>query len=598
MDNPSENGGTRDSRPPTGAPSTEAGSSAVSGPGGAALGARLPEGMRFGPLMAVLMLGVFLAILNQTLLNVAIPHMMNEFNVSADTIQWVMTAYMLVNGVLIPISAFLMETFGSKTLFVVAMAFFTVGSLICGVATDFPLMLSGRIVQAVGGGILMPLVMNIFLAIFPPEARGRAMGFLGLGMIFAPAVGPTLSGWVVQYYTWRLLFYGMVPLGILVILMGVVYLRDIPRKHRPPLDLYGMVMSILGFGALLYGFSEAGSGGWGQTQVIAGLGVGVIGVFLFVMRELSAAEPMLDFRIFRYDMFALSSLINAIITMALFAGMFLLPIYLQNLRGFTPLQAGLLLLPGALIMGVMSPVSGALFDRIGPRPLAVVGLIITAVTTFEFTKLTMQTSYSHILALYVIRSFGMSLLMMPIMTAGLNQLPMVKNSHGTALSNTVRQVAGAIGTAFLTTVFTTRNDFHLRMYLDPINRYDPFVQQSVQQMVGAASSAGLPQAQAQGLGALGLYGSVAQQAAVQGIDDAFWWATGFTVLGLLFSFFLRDVRRDRKRAARGPVLADGALAQEPPSGTDPSGPDPSGPAPGRPLHQGPEGPLQPEGGQA
>ncbi|MCL6577122.1 DHA2 family efflux MFS transporter permease subunit [Kyrpidia sp.] len=598
MDNPSENGGTRDSRPPAGAPNTEAGASAVSGPGGAALGARLPEGMRFGPLMAVLMLGVFLAILNQTLLNVAIPHMMNEFNVSADTIQWLMTAYMLVNGVLIPISAFLMETFGSKTLFVAAMAFFTVGSLICGVATDFPLMLIGRIVQAVGGGILMPLVMNIFLALFPPEARGRAMGFLGLGMIFAPAVGPTLSGWVVEYYTWRLLFYGMIPLGILVILMGMVYLRDIPRKHRPPLDLYGMVMSILGFGALLYGFSEAGSGGWGQTPVIAGLVIGAIGVFLFVMRELSVAEPMLDFRIFRYDMFALSSLINAIITMALFAGMFLLPIYLQNLRGFTPLQAGLLLLPGALIMGVMSPVSGALFDRIGPRPLAVVGLIITAVTTFEFTKLTTLTSYNHILALYVIRSFGMSLLMMPIMTAGLNQLPMVKNSHGTALSNTVRQVAGAIGTAFLTSMFTTRNDFHLRMYLDPINRYDPFVQQSLQQMVGAASSAGLPPAQAQGLGVAGLYGSLAQQAAVQGIDDAFWWATGFTVLGLLFSFFLRDVRRDRKGAARGPVPADGDLAGESPSGTDPSGPAPSGPAPGRPSQQGPEGPLQPEGGPA
>ncbi|MBX6396046.1 MAG: DHA2 family efflux MFS transporter permease subunit [Alicyclobacillaceae bacterium] len=509
--------------------------------------------MRFGPLMVVLMLGVFLAILNQTLLNVAIPHMMNEFNVSADTIQWLLTAYMLVNGVLIPISAFLMETFGSKSLFVAAMIFFTAGSLVCGVATDFPLMLTGRIIQAVGGGILMPLVMNIFLALFPPESRGRAMGLLGLGMIFAPAVGPTLSGWVVENYTWRLLFYGMIPLGVLVIIMGLVYLRDIPRKHRPPLDLYGMLMSILGFGALLYGFSEAGSGGWGQTKVIAGLAIGVIGVILFILRELSVSEPMLDFRIFRYDMFSLSSLINAIITMAMFAGMLLLPIYLQNLRSFTPLQAGLLLLPGALVMGVMSPVSGAIFDRIGPRPLAVVGLLVTAATTYEFTKLTMETSYEHILALYVIRSFGMALLMMPIMTAGLNQVPMEKNSHGTALSNTVRQVAGAIGTAFLTSMFTTRNDFHLRMYLDQVNRYDPWVQQSIQQIAGAAAtSVGLPPAQAQGLAAAELYGGLAQQAAVQGIDDAFWWATGFTVLALLLSFFLRDVRRERKRADRGP----------------------------------------------
>ncbi|MDI3257067.1 MAG: DHA2 family efflux MFS transporter permease subunit [Kyrpidia sp.] len=504
--------------------------------------------------MTVLMLGIFLAILNQTLLNVAIPHMMNEFNVSADTVQWLMTAYMLVNGVLIPISAYFMETFGSKTLFVAAMAFFTGGSLVCGLAGNFPVMLVGRIVQAVGGGILMPLVMNMFLALFPPEVRGRSMGFLGLGMVFAPAVGPTLSGWMVENYTWRLLFYGMVPLGVLVIAMALVYLRDVTRRRHLPLDLYGTAVSIIGFGALLYGFSEAGSGGWGQTRVIVSLVVGTVGVMLFLLRELAVSEPMLDFRILRYDMFALSNLINAIITMAMFAGMFLLPIYLQNLRSFTPLQAGLLLLPGALVMGVMSPVSGALFDRIGPRPLAVAGLAVTAVTTYEFTKLTVETGYDHILALYVIRSFGMSLLMMPIMTAGLNQLPVEKNSHGTALSNTVRQVAGAIGTAFLTTMFTTRTDFHLRMYADPINRFDPAVQQSLQRAAGMVSATtGLPPVQSRDLVADGLYGELARQAAVQGIDDAFWWATGFTVAGLVFSLFLRDVRRDRRRRDRETV---------------------------------------------
>ncbi|MDI3327876.1 MAG: DHA2 family efflux MFS transporter permease subunit [Alicyclobacillaceae bacterium] len=532
--------------------------------GGGAAGTPVPGGMRPGPLIFVLMLGIFLAILNQTLLNVAIPHMMNEFNVSANTAQWLMTGYMLVNGVLVPISAFLMETFGSRALFMAAMAFFTGGSLLCGLAPNFAVLMAGRIVQAVGGGVLMPLVMNVFLAIFPPEVRGRSMGLLGLGMVFAPAIGPTLSGWVVEHYTWRLLFDGMVPLGMLTAVMALVYLRDVGSRGRPPLDWYGMVLSVIGFGALLYGFSEAGAGGWRQTQVAVSLAAGTAGVVLFVWRELKVSDPMLDFRIFRYDMFALANAINAVVTMALFAGMFLLPLYLQNLRSFTPLQAGLLLLPGALVMGIMSPVSGALFDRIGPRPLAVAGLLITAVTTFEFSRLTAETAYSQILSLYVIRSFGLSLLMMPVMTAGLNQLPAEKNSHGTALSNTVRQVAGAIGTAFLTTVFTTRTNFHLRIYGDHINRFDPLVQQALERVAAAVSAAtGTSLSQAQGPAAAALYADLAREAAVQGIDDAFWWAAGLTAAALFLSFFLRDVRRDRRcRAGCGPVPADSGKMRE------------------------------------
>ncbi|MFC7440223.1 DHA2 family efflux MFS transporter permease subunit [Laceyella putida] len=501
------------------------------------------------PLLTVLMLGMFLAVLNQTLLNVAIPHLIHEFNVEATTAQWLMTGYMLVNGILIPLSAYLIERFGIRTLFLLAMVFFTGGALLCGIAPNFSIMLIGRLIQAVGGGILMPLVMVIILSVFPPEARGKGMGIFGLGIMFAPAVGPTLSGWVIEHYSWRILFNGMVPLGFIVIVLAAFMLRDTGEREKPRFDMWGTITSSLGFGLLLYGLSEAGSKSWDDPIVVSSLALGAFLVFLFIALQLRAEKPMLDFRVFKYDMFALSTVISAIVTIAMFAGMFLLPIYLQNLRGFTPLESGLLLLPGAIIMGIMSPISGSLFDKIGPRPLAVVGLLITTITTYEFTRLTLETSYTFILILNMIRSFGMSLLMMTIMTAGLNQLPQEKNSHGTAMSNTLRQISGSMGISIMTTIFSMRMDFHLGKLSDQMNLMDPTFSQAFYAKAGdVASATGMPVAKAQETVASLLYGQASQHAAVSGINDAFWWATGFALLGFILSFFMRDVRKDQRKA--------------------------------------------------
>lgn len=341
-----------------------------------------------GKTIAVLLLGAFIAILNQTLLNVAIPHLMNDFNVSATTVQWLSTAYLLVNGVLIPITAYLIESFGTRKLFVTAMLLFTLGSLICAISPGFTVMLIGRIVQASGAGIIMPLVMNVFLTVFPPEKRGTAMGTMGIAMMFAPAIGPTLSGWIVEHYTWRILFYMVIPLALLDILFAFIWLKNVSKLTSPKFDGFGALFSTIGFGFLLYGFSSAGDKGWTSATVLLTLIIGVLFIVFFVLRETAMKNPLLEFRVFKYDIFTISTLVSATINMALFGGMLLLPIYLQNIRGFSPLQSGLLLLPGALLMGVMSPISGALFDRIGSRPLAIVGLIITAISTFEFSKLT------------------------------------------------------------------------------------------------------------------------------------------------------------------------------------------------------------------
>ncbi|MEC0183875.1 DHA2 family efflux MFS transporter permease subunit [Paenibacillus peoriae] len=500
----------------------------------------MDQKMSVGRILSVLLLGAFISILNQTLLNVAIPHLMNDFNVSATTVQWLSTGYMLTNGILIPITAFLIESFGTRALFISAMGLFTAGSIVCAASTGFAPMLVGRVIQAGGAGIIMPLVMNVFLTVFPPEKRGAAMGTMGIAMMFAPAVGPTLSGWIVEHYSWRLLFLLVIPLAVIDILFAVRWLKNVSKLTMPKFDLMGTIFSTLGFGLLLYGFSSAGDKGWSSNTVILSLAAGVVFIVFFVVRELNMLEPMLEFRVFKYDIFTVSTLVGATVNMTMFGGMLLLPIYLQNIRGFTPLQSGLLLLPGALLMGVMSPISGAIFDRIGARPLAIVGLIITAVTTWEFSVLTDATTYGHIMVIYTIRSFGMSLLMMSVQTEGLNQLPPHLGSHGTAMSNTVRQIAGSIGTAWLITVMSSRATIHLADYANVATTANASVTEGVAQLGQTlAQTAGVSPETGSALALQQVYGSAVTESTIHGINDAFIIATGIALAGLVFSLFLR-----------------------------------------------------------
>lgn len=501
------------------------------------------EGLRIGRIMTAIMIGAFVTILNQTLINVALPQMMNDFNVSANTIQWLITGFMLMNGVLIPITAYLISRFGTRKLFLTAMTFFSVGAMVCAIAPSYSVLLTGRLVQAVGAGIIMPLMMTVILTIFPPEKRGRAMGAIGIPMMFAPAIGPTLSGWIVEHYNWRILFYIVLPIALADLLLAVAWVKNVTQLSKPKFDLWGAVFSTLGFGGLLYGFSEAGNNGWSSLEVVLSLVIGIISLILFVWRELTVEEPMLEFRVFKYEMFTLTTIISSVLNMALFAAMILLPIYLQNIRGFTPLESGLLLLPGAIVTAIMQPIAGAIFDKIGVRLLAIIGLAITVITTWEFSKLTGDTSYNHILLLYIMRMFGMSFLMMTIMTAGLNQLPRELGSHGTAMSNTMRQVAASLGTAFLVTVMTNRATFHMANFSNDITMNNPVMDQQVTGMgQGLAALAGLPVQAENGIVQQLIYGMAMKQSMIEGINDAFVVATGIAGVALVLAFFLKRVK--------------------------------------------------------
>ncbi|OAB26039.1 MFS transporter [Paenibacillus macquariensis subsp. defensor] len=468
-----------------------------------------------GPIVVALMIGAFVAFLNQTLLNVALPSIMNDLKIDATTGQWLTTGYMLVNGVLIPVTAYLISRFTTRQLFISAMSLFTIGTLICGLSPNFGILMVGRVIQAAGAGIIMPLMMVVFLNIFPIEKRGAAMGLMGMSMILAPAIGPTLSGWIVENYDWRVLFYIILPFSAISTLIGVFFLKNVTKVTKPKFDMLSVVLSTIGFGGLLYGFSDAGTDGWGSTMVLSCLVVGTLSLILFVWRQMTSKSPMLEFRIFKYNMFTLTTIINCLITISMYAGMILLPIFLQNIRQFTPMESGIMMLPGAILMGIMSPITGKIFDKVGARWLSVIGLLITVVTTFEFTRLTDATTYTHMILIYTIRMFGMSLMMMPIQTAGLNQLPQSMNAHGTAMSNTLRTIAGSIGTAILVTVMTTQTKSHA---------------------TELAVAGGITPTDKEAMA------HIVTESTIHGINQAFLIATSLAVVALVLAFFIKKTK--------------------------------------------------------
>ncbi|UTR10741.1 multidrug efflux MFS transporter [Evansella sp. LMS18] len=403
----------------------------------------------------LLLTGSFIAVLNQTLMITAIPPLMEEMNITANTGQWLTTVFMLVMGIMVPISAFLIEKYTTRQLFLSAMGIFTIGTVVASMAGNFPVLLAGRVIQSIGAGVMIPLMQTVFLLIFPVERRGTAMGYIGLVISFAPAIGPTLSGWVTTNYEWRYMFYGIIPLALLMLVLAFFKMRNVTELKNPKVDPVSIMLSTFGFGGLLYGFTSAGNNGWGSPQTIIFLFLGALMIFIFVRRQLGLKHPMLEFRVFRARMFTLSTIICSIGFLGLIGLETLIPLYMHNMRGFTAVEAGIVLLPGALITGFMAPITGRIFDRFGARVLAIPGLIIMTISTFAFLFIDTSTSILYLTVMYAIRMFGFSMVMMPVNTAGLNQIPKKLIPHGSAVTNTVRQLSASIGTGLLVTTMTT-----------------------------------------------------------------------------------------------------------------------------------------------
>jgi len=414
------------------------------------------------PILISILLGAFIGMFSETALNIALPELMKQLEVGPTTIQWLTTGYMLVLGILGPVSGLLLQWFTTRQLFIASLSFSTIGSLIAGLAPNFEVLLVARFFQAAGLALLLPLMLNAILILFPAERRGAAMGLMGLVLTFAPASGPTVAGLIIEKLSWHWIFWISSAVLFISLIVGIIFLKNISVITRPKIDILSIFLSTVGFGSVLFGFSKAGESGWSSGLVLSYLIVGVVALILFTWRQFSIESPLMNLRTFRYPMFSLSVVLFIVVMMLLLSSMLLLPMLLQNGLGKNTLQAGLLLLPGTLISGIAGPFMGKLFDKYGPRRLIIPGLVLIGTVMFLFSTITVNTTTIFIVGLHCTFLLALSMVMMPAQTNGMNQLPAELYPHGTAIMSTLQQVAGAIGSALAMTMLATGQVSYLR----------------------------------------------------------------------------------------------------------------------------------------
>ncbi len=401
----------------------------------------------------VLIVGAFVVILNETVMGVALPHLMEDLDISAVAAQWLTTAFLLTMSVVIPTTGFMLQRFRTRPIFIAAMTLFTAGTLIAALAPGFEVLLVGRVVQAGGTAIMLPLLMTTVMQLEPPATRGRRMGSISVVIAVAPAIGPTISGLILSTFSWRFMFVFVLPIAAAVLALGWALMKDVTETRDAPIDALSIVLSALGFGGIVFGLSRIGeaSGGDLPLSTVASLAVGAIAIALFVWRQLvlqRVDDALLDLRTFRSRTFSVSIAMFVIMMMSLFGMIILLPIFMQEVLGLTVLQSGLLLLPGGVLMGLCARPVGRAVDRFGPRPLLIPGSAIVAGVLWTLaTVLSPDTPWQVLLACHVALSAGLALMFTPLFTASLGALPRHLYSHGSATVSTIQQVAAAAGTA-------------------------------------------------------------------------------------------------------------------------------------------------------
>ncbi|MCS4692640.1 multidrug efflux MFS transporter LmrS [Staphylococcus aureus] len=405
-------------------------------------------------IVAVMLISAFVAILNQTLLNTALPSIMRELNINESTSQWLVTGFMLVNGVMIPLTAYLMDRIKTRPLYLAAMGTFLLGSIVAALAPNFGVLMLARVIQAMGAGVLMPLMQFTLFTLFSKEHRGFAMGLAGLVIQFAPAIGPTVTGLIIDQASWRVPFIIIVGIALVAFVFGLVSISSYNEVKYTKLDKRSVMYSTIGFGLMLYAFSSAGDLGFTSPIVIGALIISMVIIYLFIRRQFNITNALLNLRVFKNRTFALCTISSMIIMMSMVGPALLIPLYVQNSLSLSALLSGLVIMPGAIINGIMSVFTGKFYDKYGPRPLIYTGFTILTITTIMLCFLRTDTSYTYLIVVYAIRMFSVSLLMMPINTTGINSLRNEEISHGTAIMNFGRVMAGSLGTALMVTLMS------------------------------------------------------------------------------------------------------------------------------------------------
>lgn len=423
--------------------------------------------------MTALMLGSFLALLNETILNVAFSTLMTEMHITAGTVQWLATGYMLIIGISIPVTAFLIHTYSTRKLYLVAMGLFLAGTVMSGFSSTFPGLLAARIIQGCGTGMLVPIMMNVILLIYPPEKQGTAMGQAIFVILFAPAIGPTFSGVVLQYLKWNWLFFSLIPFSLLAIILGIIYLKLESPITKPKFDFVSVLLSTVGFGGVILGISLSESDGFGNNRVLISIAIGIIALLFYSKRQLSLSHPMLDIRVLKNPMFSLGTLLVMINLMMLFSINLVLPLFLQKALLLSSFAAGLFLLPGGLLNGFVSLFSGRIYDKFGARILAIPGFLVMAVAVGLLAKVNINTPLIWIVILQCCVSIASALIMTPVQMNSLSHLAPEQSAHGVAILNTLQQIACAVGSSLFLGLLGAGQ----RMYMTQLSKPDALAEQ-------------------------------------------------------------------------------------------------------------------------
>lgn len=401
--------------------------------------------------IGLLLASAFVVILNETIMSVAIPQLMTSLSVTASAAQWLTTAFLLTMSVVIPITGFMLQRFHTRTMFIAAMSIFSVGTAICIVAPGLELLVFGRVVQACGTAIMMPLLMTTVMNLVPPHSRGKTMGNISIVISVAPALGPTISGFILNTLGWRYMFILVLPIALIALGIGYRYMKNVTEPRFAPIDIVSVLLTVPAFGGLVYGLSQFGVPESERLmQPMIPLAFGIVTLVIFVARQLSLQnddKALLDLRTFKTRIFTIALIMMALAMMALFGTIILLPIYMQNVLGVDALTTGLMLLPGGLIMGLLAPFVGRWFDKYGARILIIPGTILVSAVLWSMTLLGTGTQVWTILAGHIVLSLGLALIFTPLFTASLGSLPPHLYSHGSALIGSIQQVAGAAGIA-------------------------------------------------------------------------------------------------------------------------------------------------------
>ena len=498
--------------------------------------------------LANVMIGTFMAVLDATIVNVALPKIMASFGVSIDKIEWVLTAYMLAMAVMLPASAWLADRFGYKRVYFLGLLLFTFGSFLCGLAHDENMLIMSRILQGLGAGAVQPIGMAIVTREFPPKQRGIALGFWAVAAAASASFGPMIGGYLVDYFNWQLIFDLNVPIGIIGLAVTVIIQKEYINRDVKDFDMVGFISAVIFLPLVLYALAEGNaatnSAGWSAPYILFCFAIAAIGLAVFITAELTVKNPLIDLRLFRYHNFAISNIIMILFGMGMFGSIFLLPVYMQNGLGYTALQAGLVFLPIGVIQGIMSPIAGRVADKTNAKIPIVVGIILLAASFYMNYFLSFLTERHYIMVSLYLRGLGMGMMFAPLSAISLSEIPREKMAQASGLINVVRQLGGSFGVAMLTTILTVRIKYHAQLYgssIDPNSQ--TFNNVSTHLASFARHTAGSPAGDAHTQGLALMMSNLNIQAFIQGVNDDFLIACIITLVGIIPVLWLREVKK-------------------------------------------------------